>query len=290
MKIKSYRAQYINDLTEEQIREKEQLFQESMVNEAGQILEETTYSSEGEIESKYIFAYNDKGSLTKEIIEDPDGEIASCREMEYDDQNRLLKEYFHYGDLSDADVTHCYYDENGLLIRKELINSDDELETLDEYEYQNGKLVSEIQRDSSKKVKAEKRFTYDANGNLIEENINWFNELYRQVHQYGENKELELTKKYNTRNQLMERYSFTENDKKQVVAVKEETVNGIVDRTYEYDEAGNIVLQEEREASGNLRGKIQRTYEGKNLQSIYVYAGETERQHAQEYRIRYEYE
>jgi antitoxin component YwqK of YwqJK toxin-antitoxin module len=288
--VLSFRAEMVGGFDEEFIRGKEFLFQQTEFDDSGKPLNETTFTSSGILEHRYIYTYDDKGRVIEEILMEQDEEVAEHRTMDYNDKDQLVNEYLHYLDGS-ADTRKHVYNSDGLLVLITDENSDGETEGRVEYVYENGRLVAEKTYGFSGELASQKILKRDGDGRILEEIAENGEESYRVVSEYDEKGIRVLSKRYDNRNRLIERIAYTTDEKGLVTAYDEETMSGLSHSLLKYDETGDLTIQEEFDKDGSLLHKVERTKDEQGrLNTTYIYTNGQNRRPTQDYRIRFEYE
>lgn len=149
-------------------------------NDEGNPVEVLCYS-DGKLNSRHVYDYDEDGNLIQETDFDEDGQ-EQFRYV-YDERGFLIeevtlldgKEQFHYTNN---------YDKNGNI--SETI-SDEDYRTVYDYD-KDGKLIGAITYDPLGEERSRQSYDYDENGNLIKKSIYWGDdERYRTVYKYDEN-------------------------------------------------------------------------------------------------------
>ena len=285
----SFRANNVIGLSNEQIEEKEYLYKKVVADNNGNTLEEHYFSADESVEVSFFFEYNDNGQLIGTLEKDEDNEIVENRTFAYNSDGLLSKEYIHYLDGTADEISYAY-NEDLLLVSKVFVDSDGEKGNYHTFAYQNGKIISEAEFDSNDKLLTSQSFTRDEQNRLVEENIKTHDDAYRQVYVYNDGELPFQRKRYNNKNQLVERISYTYNENGNYTEMKTEGTQGIDITTFEYDENQNLVLQEERSTEGELKSSISQSFDNENRILTSIYTGRASYNQAPpNYRIRNEY-
>jgi YD repeat-containing protein len=288
--VKSFRANHISDLEENQIREKEFIHQFTQFDENGFPMEVTTYNPDGTVEHKYKYRYTSEGKVIDEMLLEADDEVTEHRSMVYDSDGKLSKEFIHYLDDS-ADVLIYTYDSEGRLISRRSIDNEGETGNYLVNVYSGKQLVSESEYDIAGEIITQRKIVYDENGKITEEIFRTPEQNYHILYSYDESGTASVSRKYNEDKHLTERNTFTYNTEGRLSESMEETSSGIEITYIKYDEAGNIILQEEKSEDGGLMSCIERTYDSSNrLLTTSVLSQRPGPNAPQHYRIRYEFE
>jgi YD repeat-containing protein len=287
--IKSFRANNIADLEEDEIREKEFMHQCTEFDEAGHPVEAITYNPDGTIEHTYKYQYNSDGKLEHELLFEGDGELTQHRSMEYNADGQIIKESTHYLDGT-ADELLYTYDKEGRLVSRRSIDSEGETGNYLVNVYEGENLVSETEYDISGEIITQRRVIYE-DGKMTGEVFITPEENFEIVYSYDEEGVQSVRRRYSDDKNLMERNTYTYDSEGRISESMEETSSGIEINYTTYDEAGNVILQEEKSEDGELLSSIERTYDelNRNLTTSVVLQRPGQ-QVPQHYRIRTVYE
>jgi len=288
--VKSFRANNISDLDETEIRTLEFLFQHTKYDDAGHPVELTTHNPDGSIEHVYKYQYNDEGKAIDELLFEDNNELTEHRSMEYNAEGQLIKENIHYLDGT-SDQLIFKYDNHGHMISKRSIDSDGETGNYLVNVYNGNLLTSETEYDIAGEIITQRKIIYDDEGNITEEVFRTPEEDYRILYSYDKNGKASVRRRYNAEKHLTERNTFTYDTDGRLAESMEETSSGIEITYSSYDDAGNIILQEEKSEDGELLSRIQRSYDEQNrpLTTTYMFQKPTQMAPVN-YRIRLEYE
>jgi hypothetical protein len=288
--VKSFRANNISDLEENEIREVEFIYQHTLFNKEELPAEVTSYNPDGSVEHIYKYQYNDDGKVVDELLFEADNEITQHRSMEYNAEGQLAKESIFYLDGS-ADELLYTYDPKGRLLSRRSIDSDGETGNYLVNVYEGELLVSETEYDIAGEVITQRKIIYDEDGNITEEVFRSPEEDFRVLYSYDEKGQASVRRRYNDDKHLTERNTFTYDTEGRLSESMEETSAGIEITYVTYDEAGNLILQEEKTEGGELLSSVERTYDEQNRPlTTAVYYDKPGSQVAHHYRIRLEYE
>jgi antitoxin component YwqK of YwqJK toxin-antitoxin module len=232
---------------------------------AGKICEEVSYHPDGSIEHKSLFKHDERGNLIEELFIGLEGEIEEKRSYEYDAEGKRIKEFYYYLDES-FDTIHYEYDNNGKLIAKETVNSDEEPENKEIFEYAGDLLIRDAVYDFEKKLLSENSYEYDEKGNITEHQKKDSIEgsYVRMAFEYDENGKRNLALVYNADNKLISKESFEEDENGRVVKLIDEDQYSMNTTEILYDENGNVFEQVETNRAGELNNKTVRIYDADN--------------------------
>jgi len=288
--VKSFRANNILDLEEDEIREQEYLQQYTEFDDADHPVVAITYNPDGTVDHKYKYQYNSEGKLVDELLLEPDDEITEHRSMEYNTEGQLVKERIHYLDGT-ADELLFTYDNEGRLISRRSIDSEGETGNYLVNVYNGGHLVSETEYDIAGEIITQRKIIYDEEWNMTEEVFKTPEENYHILYSYDEQGVASVRRRYNEEKHLMERNTYTYDLEGRLSESMEETSSGIEITYTAYDAVGNIILQEEKTEDGVLLSSIERTYDGSKRPLTTAFLSQRPGQQIpQYYQIRMEYE
>ena len=218
--------------------------------------------------------------------------LTEWRELVRNEEGRVDKELLHYLDGS-IDVIEYSYNEANQLISRIQTNSDEEIEKQENNVYEDGKLIKEEIIDQDGNVTVLNTYSYAEKG-ILEESIHeLFNDgkSTRLIHAFDEAGRRQKSLRYNDKNQLVEISRYVIDDMDRVVQIEDEDQHKKSLTTIEYDDAGNIVSQLERDKNDEIISSVERRYSQDNrvLESKVYMSGQGHRQD-QEYTLIYKYE
>ncbi len=281
----------LKSTAEKQLEEHEYLFSKTTFNEEGKKLSEKQFDSQGNLIQEYVYEYDPNGFLTLELMREGDDFVVEKKTFLPDEKGRIQKEYRHYMDES-YDTVNYHYNHEGLLIKKEVYDPDNELENIEEYEYEGKNLIRFVLKDADEDILSEKRMKYDSSGNILE--LTEYDEsedtTIKKVYGYypGGSKKEVLT--YNEAGKLVEHVYLKEDNKGKVVQLIEETAHKKNTTNFSYDDKGNITNQEEFDKKGETVSRVNRKYNEHNiLESSEVFIDGGGRGVSRNYTMRQEY-
>ncbi|MDD5507144.1 MAG: hypothetical protein PHD25_02300 [Bacteroidales bacterium] len=262
----------------------------TIFDEKGNVLEEINFTKDGDAESRYVHRYDGQGRVLETLYYSSD-ELTDRRTYERMADGTVVRELKHYLDGS-FDAISYYYDDHGQLTEK--VTSDEEgyVESKTVFEYLESRRLSEKEMDGEGAVISEKKYTYDDKGNLTEfEEWNSDNDSrLRTVEEYDDQGLHVLTSRY-INGKLRERIGYTPDEQGRVAQMTEENERGASTYWFEYDQAGNVLVQEETDLQGEVISRMERTFdEGGKLLENKVFIDGRGRRMSQHYRIEYVYE
>jgi YD repeat-containing protein len=229
-------------------------------DEAGNLILELAYTHDGEIVDKIEYRYDEAGRLVESLIYGEYDDVMERRVAERDNDGRTTREMIHYLDGS-ADIHEYSYDEKGNLISMKATDDEDELEFSEKYFYEGDKVVKVERCDGDDKVTFRQEDEY-IDGVLRSRKI-WSSEdgdPYTLVHQYTGTGRREQELRYNSRDQLIERNIYEEDENGRVVKIVEENKQRKNTTEFTFDEKGNVIRQVETDLNGDLNHEIFRVY------------------------------
>ncbi|MCQ2283406.1 MAG: hypothetical protein MJZ57_00735 [Bacteroidales bacterium] len=208
-------------------------------NEAGQIVREARFDSDGNLNTLTINHYDENHLLVQSEQFDQENILLQKSINVYNDKQQLVSQSNFFGDESNEYVTKYIYDEDGNLLRHEMF-FDDELDYVEKImEYEDGKMVKETENDDY--------------GNTLYVNTYSYNEkglLSKHVRDEIQNKD-RRTREYF--------YDDNGNCVKELIYDYSDALIAKIYRTYNDD---NLLIETEEEDLDNYR-KITLEYEGK---------------------------
>ncbi len=294
-KIKSislYKFDYIlKDMSSEEFELKGGIYNKSTYDEEGRTLSEIKYDASGGIEQHYGYAYNEQGIKIADRSWDESGNLIDDMEYDVDADGKVLFAYKNYLDGSKDTITYVY-DNNDMLVKKEVLTDEDELELVEIFAYEGNKLILHESRDEAGELVFREETKYDVRGQVLE-SATWSAETditSKVVNQYDDEGELISVTSFSGDDELIFKVTY-EREGELITGVSEESPDRKVLTKIEYDDHGNAIAQEERNDSGELSSRIERTFdeEGKVTESeaIIDTHGAGRNQH---YVLKYEYE
>ncbi|MCD4772480.1 MAG: hypothetical protein K8R41_03740 [Bacteroidales bacterium] len=258
-----YKIDYVvESINSEEINQKEQKYSYQEFNENGKIILEINYDSFGVIAEKIVRKFDDNSNLIEEIYYDEGEEMAERKTYERDNNGAIKYEYTHYLDGTKDTLSYIFNDEKKI-ISKILKDDEDYLESTEKFEYKNSKLIKREVFDENNDLIEKEIFEYDNNGNVIEY-INQDNDKYNEfriVNEYDESGNRNISLKYNSRKQLIQKSIFSFNEKNRIIKIIEETPQGITTTHLKYDHHENVIFQEELNANNETISRIEREFD-----------------------------
>jgi hypothetical protein len=229
-------------------------------DESGNLTLELAFSQDGEIVDKIEYLYDDAGRLVESRIYDENDDVLERREAIRDKDGRVTRELIHYLDGA-ADSREYHYDDKGNLISLQVIDDEGEPEFSEKYFYEGDKVVKVERCDGDDKVIFRQEDTYE-NGIISTRKI-WSSEEeepFTLINNFNANGLRTQELRYNSRDQLVERNIYEEDEHGRVIRIVEENKQRKNTTEFEFDEQGNAIHQVETDLNGNLNHKVFRVY------------------------------
>ncbi|HNS17938.1 MAG TPA: hypothetical protein PKH94_05710 [Bacteroidales bacterium] len=262
----------------------------TVFDQQGNALEDVTYLKDGATESRYVRIYNPQGDLAEEAYYSGE-DLTDRRTFEWQADRKLAKEFRHYLDGS-LDTISYHYNEQGQLVEKTLNDDDGFLESRTVFEYIDSRLVAEKELDGENQLLSERRVVFTESGYPVEQ-TEWIRENDQRIRLVDEvdDQGLRIRSARYVNGRLVERIGYEYDEKGRVSRTTEEHERGSSVYQFEYDQLGNVTLQEEYDREGRVISKIERTYdgEGRVLENKVFIDGQGRRM-SQYYRMEYLYE
>jgi len=229
-------------------------------NESGNLLLEIAYSHDGEITDKIEYRYDKAGLLLETLVYGEDNEVVERKEVVRDHDGRILRELTHYMDGS-ADIHEYICDEKGNLTGMQVKDDEDEIEFTEKFFYEGDKVVKVERRDGNNELIFSQEDKYEKD--RITQRKIWSSEeeeTYTLVIDFNESGHRVRELRYNSREQLIERNNYEEDEHGRVVQITEENRQRKNTTEFSYDDKGNVTHQSETDLNGNLNHEVYRVY------------------------------
>ena len=175
-----------------------------------------------ELESMWIYKYNEKGYNNETNRYDPDGGLITKRIYKYDENGNMIEKIMYRADGSLRDKYVYKYDKNGNRIEKSEYNSDEELKRKYIYKYdEKGNRIEKSKYKSDGNLRYKYIYKYDEEGNSIETSKYKSNESldFKFTNKFDENGNKIESNKFNSEGSLKSEWNYE----------------------YQYDEQGNWI-------------------------------------------------
>lgn len=280
---------YPSSTTPDKIRSVEYKYSNSEYDKNGNVVLELKFNSDQKLEDKFEKKYNDAGILIEEKHYISYKDLAEHKTFEVDKDGKVHKAYNHYNDGS-KDTINYTYDKNGNLIEMITIDSYDEVEAKDMFEY-DGKNLIKKETYEYDELTSKDTYEYDPDGNVVEESSWTEEENNRRSNVYNKNGKIEKVLFYNKKDELVAKTIYSYDDKDRIVGVTEETPYGNSSTVITYDEKGNAIEQIEKNDQGEINNSAIRKFnENNDILETDVFIDMKGRTVNQQYILKYEYE
>jgi YD repeat-containing protein len=229
-------------------------------DDTGNLILELAYAHDGEIVDKMEYRYDEAGRMVESLIYGEYDDVLERRVAERDSDGRTIRESIHYLDGS-CDTREYFYDDKGNLASMKATDDEDEPEFSEKFFYEGDKVVKVERYDADDKVIFKEEDSYE-NGMISSRKI-WSSEddePYTLIHQFNAAGHKEQELRYNSRDQLIERNIYEEDEQGRVVKIIEENKQRKNTTEFTFDEQGNLIRQVETDLNGNLNHEIFRVY------------------------------
>jgi hypothetical protein len=229
-------------------------------DQAGNLILELAYTHDGEIVDKIEYLYDEAGRLVESLIYGEYDDVMERRAAERDKDGRTIRESIHYLDGS-SDVREYSYDDKGNLISMQAIDDENEPEFSEKYLYEDDKLVKVERCDSDDKIIFRQEDEY-IDGVIRSRKI-WSSEdgdPYTLNHQFNAAGHREQELRYNSRDQLIERNIYEEDENGRVIRMIEENKQRKNTTEFTFDDQGNVIYHKETDLNGDLNHEVFRVF------------------------------
>jgi len=281
----------IDDIQSTDFQVREYKYSYSEYDQQGNMLADIKFLADGSVSDKSEYSFDEEGKLIEEIFYLDESEIAERKTYQRNEEGKILDLYLHYADGS-SDITKYKYDDSGKLIEKLTIDSDDDIDKTEVFTYENEKLVLYRAFDADNELIAERSQKFDDKERLTEL-VEWEENVIdrtRTVEHYDEQGRSAEIIKYDENDHLLEKITYdygSGNIPQKIIEERQNIKNEIL---LQYDDQGNMILQEEFDQDGILLTKVVRKYnEDKRVIESDVFIDGQGRYISQKYFIKYEY-
>lgn len=260
-------------------------------NEQGKEVKQINFDHYDQEDDSVEYRYDAEGRKSAEIILQG-GEVLESKYFFYDADGKVVsgrKEYM----AGNIDTIEFEYDENNKLSVRRLIDDDGDVETVETFEYANGLLIRQAVFDGSDNLISEDLYEYNEKNDLTSllRRNTLDEEEHREVTEYDEKGRKEVIKQYDAVGNLVERTRYTYDEKDHVSLEENEDGHRHSFISFEYDEKGNVILQEELNEKDELVSRVTRVFgeEGRQM-SAEVLITNSNFRIPQNYTTTYQYE
>ncbi len=285
--LEKYRFNTFSDNdTDESVEVEGYLISKLMFDKNGNTIETKSFDSDEEVEEHIQFKYNDENLKTEEILFN-ENEIAERHEFFYNDKKQITKELIYYQD--DMFDTMIFEYDQDKIVKRTLTDSDDEVESITIYKYDKENLINECKYDADKTILAEKKYVFNDAGLLVKTEFYDIETEDKNAteYEYDERGNKTKTLALDKSGKLVERYTYTYDNKNNMITLLEEGIGKYAFFTIEYDEEGNAMKQEETDEEGEVVSTITNTYLDGNIVEVQSFGREYH--HNRMYKYEYEF-
>lgn len=271
--VRRFTQRYKNYSFSELMNKADEEFLELVVemDEQGNILSESKFDNEGELEERNTYVYSKLGKLEEHILLYAIDDVTERRVLKRDEKGLLLEETKYYGDDAGERAEYAY-DEKENIISIKRYDEEGDFDVREEMKYDDkGSLIERTKFDKDEKVVERLSFALDSASNEVEEmeyfpdgkvktktliKLNEKGKEISSVQTTPDGKLISAVKTvYDDRDNVIERhykdfysksirYSYDEQDR----LITQELYDGsgmlLKKNIYEYDDAGNIIAEQ----------------------------------------------
>ena len=211
-------------------------------DESGQLYQWDSYWKEELHRSEYP-EYDEYGNIIRSTITNSDGsQSIEEHRLTLDTQHRILRDEVYVGD-SCQEISEYAYDKDGNQTMQSLIR------------------YPKTNEDPSVTCRID--MTYDEDGNLLREDIQWNQNLPTHTDYSYTGGKLDKISNYDEHGRLTDYTQYSYDETGLIVTLTTYTADGTVEETVvnTYDEFGNLLTNESRDEAMDRTGKIIYTYE-----------------------------
>jgi len=251
------------------------------MDSAGNVLRESKFDNEGELEERNEYTYSEAGKLLDHELYYAIDDVAERRIFKRDEKGRLLEEVKVYGEDEGEKLLYSY-DEKDRVIAFQRFDEEGELDYREEFVYDEqgdllqrrkyaaaGHLLEELSAQRGELLVVEEK-SYDSNGNLESTSITKFDASGREVSNVQSNTQGKLISSvitvYDDRGNALERvykdfysktvrYEYDANDKMITQELFDNTGLLLRKNIYEYDPDGQLIAEQVFEIDASRGGR-----------------------------------
>lgn len=281
----------LQDVNDEDVEIVSYPYLEKVFDENGNLLKEISYDNSGAIQEHFVYKYDDRNRRIEAVNYYDEEEVVETVRYYYGDVEEPVEAYRVFADGSEDSIIYSYDDE-GRLLRKSTVNDEKEEEELEVWKFDDDREVFYEKQEYGDPVFREIQ-EYDADGRPVVVKLWERLDDRTMIHKisYNSNGKKERIEKLNgegKRISIIEIPAFKDDEPLEIV---ETTTSGKKRITFEYDDNGRVVLQQEYNEEEQLINTITRKYNEVGL--IKETEVDTDRRGVGmniRYRIEYEYE
>lgn len=267
-KMRRYSGSLKNLKEDGMSNDKEMLSIEITYRADGKAEGELRYNTNGQVEEKHEYIYDDAARLIMHNWSMPIDEVEQSERTERDEKGRVLREVkLYYGEEGDS-VNYTYDDKDRVIEVKSLDEEGNELHVESVEFNDKGHIVSRKVVDHQGGLSSSVAYIYDEKENLVgQTEMNAKGELmFRSVMTQDENGNDISIIQYNPKGEVTQRVVNTYDENNRVI---KRLASGMYTRIYnfEYDDAGLITMESATDENGTLisRSSFQYDEEGRMI-------------------------
>jgi hypothetical protein len=268
------------------------LFNETEYNTKGEIISQSSYTSDGLLVEKMAFGYDQQGRIiTQTYYTEPD-EPSEVIHYERNEKGLLIKDIKKYLDGS-FDTTTYLYDDQYRLMEKISVDDEGATDLHEKFFWKDKSLLKHEVTDSEGNIVSSEEFKYDDQGNVIEhvQMDEETGENQRTVSSFDAANHKTSDELYDEEGNLMEKVTYKTDESGKLISSEYESPEKWSTTEYLNDDQGNNLGHRETDEEGNQLFFVEHTYDQLNnrLESLVFSNGGTLATN-QHYRLKYEYE
>jgi hypothetical protein len=242
------------------------LTKEIFLDEYGNTIKEISYNPPGIIDQTIESKYDDQNRIIEESCFDEEDELLEKTLFFWNEKDKKIKEEKHYLDGS-IDTTTFTYNDDANLTEKICKDDEGEIESKEVFTYKNKRLHEHIAFGEDEKIVEKKTFEFEEDKLISETHLDADEgDETRKEFRYDIDGNIEKELNYNTKNQLVKKTEFLKYKERHILEFREEDPYKNNITKLAYNEANNIILQEQFDINGNLNHRIERSFdEGQRL-------------------------
>jgi YD repeat-containing protein len=272
----------------------DQEFLESVIelDPSANVLVESKFDSEGELEEKNTFAYESHGKVIEHVLLYAVEDVTEKRVMKRDEKGRLLEEIKYYGDDSGERTTYVYDEKDNLIERKQY-DEEGNFQTHEIFTYdENASLLEHKKLNKDNVIEEHRSFLHPDKLTIVENEFNPDGSLATKTLFKFDDEGKELTAVQTTSDgKLVSAVATIYDEKNNVI---ERQYKDFYSKTirYRYDETNRCIADELYDGNGMLlRKKLVDYDEEGNVVAEQTYEMDTTRGgRDKHFGTRYEYE
>ncbi|HPX59289.1 MAG TPA: hypothetical protein PLL02_02540 [Bacteroidales bacterium] len=254
-------------LYDDTIEENKRMHSYLAYDDKGNLCLDKTYDSEGLCENICKRIYNQDNLVVEEhFIDAQNDEVYELRKNKYDEKGLLIEAKVQY--TEEVIVERYYYNDENKLIKKEITYADGYHFTENEYVWNNGLLLEELEYDDEDSLSLRKKYTYNDNKQLIASELEEISQNNKMLETYEYN-DFGLTKQttYNFKKDVIATHLFSYNSNGLLSERRIETPTQFIKNIFEYNE-NELPIKESRLNKDDLVLTVKEIHYNQNNEEI----------------------